>query len=430
MINNDNKIISQEKYIEDAKKYYEDKLKNKLKSEGNNINIENISFNTNEQNKISFKRSFSVNPKTNLSKQNSLKNILTNNQYNNQDSNELTYSIMKDYSQLKINKDEKFLNRMQFDVNKRQSKKERMKKLIEQNKIKIDEIKRIKAFNRLIEDANRRIEAQENLENLKDKLSVNLIAPPMKKYNFEEWENVYEKRFLLFQENSKKKIEKNRKEELEKKKKLEEDEIKMCKIKKATKKEIDKISKKLYNDALRRGYNKTEKIKKYNNSIDNEPSKYKKTINSSIYTFKNGDNNKNNISNTTLNQEDKRKKNLSAVEFNNIRFTQSQNHSQNKINKKKGKVSKIVIPKYLKDHLKKETKIIKTKKYNINDIGMEILPSQQGILELNAIRRLNNNNNNFKRNYIGYNERDFKTKENYTSGNSESFKIYTNSQAE
>ena len=182
MINNDNKIISQEKYIEDAKKYYEDKLKNKLKSEGNNINIENISFNTNEQNKISFKRSFSVNPKTNLSKQNSLKNILTNNQYNNQDSNELTYSIMKDYSQLKINKDEKFLNRMQFDVNKRQSKKERMKKLIEQNKIKIDEIKRIKAFNRLIEDANRRIEAQENLENLKDKLSVNLIAPPMKKY--------------------------------------------------------------------------------------------------------------------------------------------------------------------------------------------------------------------------------------------------------
>ena len=426
MINNDNKIISQEKYIEDAKKYYEDKLKNKLKSEGNNINIENISFNTNEQNKISFKRSFSVNPKTNLSKQNSLKNILTNNQYNNQDSNELTYSIMKDYSQLKINKDEKFLNRMQFDVNKRQSKKERMKKLIEQNKIKIDEIKRIKAFNRLIEDANRRIEAQENLENLKDKLSVNLIAPPIKKYNFEEWENVYQKRFLLFQENSKKKIEKNRKEKLEKKKKLEEDEIKMCKIKKATKKEIDKISKKLYNDALRRGYNKTEKIKKYNNSIDNEPSKYKKTINSSIYTFKNGDNNKNNISNTTLNQEDKRKKNLSAVEFNNIRFTQS----QNKTNKKKGKVSKIVIPKYLKDHLKKETKIIKTEKYNINDIGMEILPSQQGILELNAIRRLNNNNNNFKRNYIGYNERDSKTKENYTSGNSESFKIYTNSQVE
>ena len=427
MINNDkNKIIQQDNHIENAKKYYEDKLRNKLKSEGNKINIENISLYTNEQNKISFKRSFSVNPKTNLSKQNSLKNILTNNQYNNQDTNELTISIMKDYSQLNINKDEKFLNRMQFDVNRRQYKNERIKKLIEQNKRKIDEVQRIKAFNRLIEDANRRIEAQENLENLKDKLNVNLIAPPIKKYNFEEWENVYQKRFLLFQENSKKKIEKNRKEKLEKKKKMEEDEIKMCKNKKGTKKEIDKISTKLYNDALRRRYNKTEKIKKYTNYIDNEPSKYKKTINSSIFTFKNGDNNKNNLSNATLNQEDKRKKNLSAVEFNNIRFTQS----QNKTNKKKGKVSKIVIPKYLKEHLKKETKAIKSENYNTNNFGMEILPSQQGILELNAIRRLNNNNNNFKRNYIGYNERDSKTKENYTSGNSESFKIYTNSQAE
>ena len=429
MINNDNnKIIPQENQIENAKKYYEDKLKNKLKSEGNKINIENISLNTNEQNKISFKRSFSVNPKTNLSKQNSLNNILTNNQNNIQDSNELTFSIMKDYSQLNINKDEQFLNRMQFDVNKRQYKNERIKKLIEQNKKKIDEVQRIKAFNRLIEDANRRIEAQENLENLKDKLNVNLIAPPIKKYNYEEWENVYKNRFLLFQENSKKKIEKNRKEKLEKKKKMEEDEIKMCKNKKGTKKEIDKISSKLYNDALRRRYNKSEKIKKYNNYIDNQPSKYKKTINSSIFTFKNGDNNKINLSNGTLNQEDKRKKNLSSVEFNNIRFTQSK--SQNKTNKKKGKVSKIVIPKYLKEHLKKETKIIKSENYNINDFGMEILPSQQGVLELNAIRRLNNNNNNFKRNYIGYNERDYKTKENYTSGNSESFKIYTNSQAE
>ena len=429
MINNDNnKIIPQENQIENAKKYYEDKLKNKLKSEGNKINIENISLNTNEQNKISFKRSFSVNPKTNLSKQNSLNNILTNNQNNIQDSNELTFSIMKDYSQLNMNKDEQFLNRMQFDVNKRQYKNERIKKLIEQNKKKIDEVQRIKAFNRLIEDANRRIEAQENLENLKDKLNVNLIAPPIKKYNYEEWENVYKNRFLLFQENSKKKIEKNRKEKLEKKKKMEEDEIKMCKNKKGTKKEIDKISSKLYNDALRRRYNKSEKIKKYNNYIDNQPSKYKKTINSSIFTFKNGDNNKINLSNGTLNQEDKRKKNLSSVEFNNIRFTQSK--SQNKTNKKKGKVSKIVIPKYLKEHLKKETKIIKSENYNINDFGMEILPSQQGVLELNAIRRLNNNNNNFKRNYIGYNERDYKTKENYTSGNSESFKIYTNSQAE
>ena len=87
---------------------------------------------------------------------------------------------MKDYSQLYINKDDNFLNRMIFDVNKRQSKNERRKKLIEQNKIKINEVQRIKAFNRLIEDANRIIEAQENIKNLQGKLSLNLVAPSNK----------------------------------------------------------------------------------------------------------------------------------------------------------------------------------------------------------------------------------------------------------
>ena len=65
--------------------------------------------------------------------------------------------------------------------------------------------------------------------------------------------------------------------------------------------------------------------------------------------------------------------------------------------------------------------------YNVlNNNVIEILHSQQGILELNAIKRLNGNNNNFKRNYIGYNEL-YKSKEN--SGN-ESFKIINNSQIE
>ena len=50
--------------------------------------------------------------------------------------------------------------------------------------------------------------------------------------------------------------------------------------------------------------------------------------------------------------------------------------------------------------------------YNVlNNNVIEILHSQQGILELNAIKRLNGNNNNFKRNYIGYNEL-YKSKEN------------------
>ncbi len=86
-------------------------------------------------------------------------------------------------------------------------------------------------------------------------------------------------------------------------------------------------------------------------------------------------------------QKKKEKKNISRSEFNNIRFTQS-----NKI--PKNKKSKIVIPKYLKEDLKKETKLINTE-YNILN-NNEILLSQQGILELNAIKRLNGNNNKFK----------------------------------
>ena len=170
-----NKKHSEENYIEDAKKYYEERLRNKLKNEGNNI--ENIILYNNDQNKITLKKSFSLNPKT--KNKNSLNNLLSNNNiYENNE--KLTYSIMKDYSQLYINKDDKFLNRMKFDVYKRQSKKERIKKLMEQNKIKINEVQRIKVFNRLIEDANRIIEAQENIKNLQGKLSLNLVAPSNK----------------------------------------------------------------------------------------------------------------------------------------------------------------------------------------------------------------------------------------------------------
>ena len=216
-----NKKHSEENYIEDAKKYYEERLRNKLKNEGNNI--ENIILYNNDQNKITLKKSFSLNPKT--KNKNSLNNLLSNNNiYEN--NVKLTYSIMKDYSQLYINKDDNFLNRMIFDVNKRQSKNERRKKLIEQNKIKINEVQRIKAFNRLIEDANRRIEAQENIENLQGKLSLNLVAPSHKKYNYNQWDYIYKNRFKKFEENSKNKIEKNRKEKEEKNKKIEEEELK------------------------------------------------------------------------------------------------------------------------------------------------------------------------------------------------------------
>ena len=107
--------------------------------------------------------------------------------YKNFDIQNLTYLLMKDYSQLRISKEENFMERMKFDIYKRQIKEERINKLVEQNKLKINEEDRIKAFNRLIEDANRRIEAQDNLQMMKNKIDEDLITKPIKKYNEGEW---------------------------------------------------------------------------------------------------------------------------------------------------------------------------------------------------------------------------------------------------
>lgn len=84
------------------------------------------------------------------------------------------------------------MRRMLFDIFKRQTKELRLNKLIEKNKIKISESQRIKTFNRLIEDANRRIEAQDQMEEMKNQ--VNYYNPNSKRYNEEEWEDIYEER--------------------------------------------------------------------------------------------------------------------------------------------------------------------------------------------------------------------------------------------
>jgi len=108
------------------------------------------------------------------------------------DTQQLCYDLVKEYSHLKIDKDEEFMRRMLFDIFKRQSKEERLEKLIEKNKVKIDENERIKTFNRLIEDANRRVEAQDQMEEMKMKLEQNNVNS--KKYKFEEWEEIYNDR--------------------------------------------------------------------------------------------------------------------------------------------------------------------------------------------------------------------------------------------
>ena len=169
MINNEDQT--------DSKKEQQQKEKNndevtEIKPEEKKSNISKPTINN-----VSVNKTCSVNNNTSF--------------YENFDIEQLTYSIMKNYSQLKISKEENFMERMKFDIYKRQIKEERVNKLVEQNKIKIEEEERIKAFNRLIEDANRRIEAQENLELMKNKLEEDLTKPPEKKYTPEEWDNIY-----------------------------------------------------------------------------------------------------------------------------------------------------------------------------------------------------------------------------------------------
>ena len=160
----------------------------------------------------------------------------------------------------------------------------KLDELIEQNKVRMDEEGRIEAFNRLISDANRRLEAQENLENMKNKLSEDLISNEKKKYSDEIWNEIYNKRFKKYEENCNKKKEEEKKKKENKKLKDEIDQINLCKNKKKPQKLIDEASKRMYDEAKRRKIKMNEKIdriNKYNNEIE-DASKYTKKI-KSIY---------------------------------------------------------------------------------------------------------------------------------------------------
>ena len=176
---------------------------------------------------------------------------------------------------------------MQFDIYKRQLKEDRINKLVDQNKIKIDEDERIKTFNRLIEDANRRLEAQENMENMKNKLEEDITAGPHKKYSQEEWKEIYNKRFKNYADSIKKKKEENKKYYMEMKINNENQEINLCQTKKASQKHIDEQAQRMYDEAKKRKIKMNEKLMRLNNNLyeDDDPSKYVKKIKSEAYSF-------------------------------------------------------------------------------------------------------------------------------------------------
>lgn len=191
--------------------------------------------------------------------------------YSQYDIQQLCYDLVKEYSHLKIDKDESFMRRMLFDVFKRQTKEERMNKLVERNKVKIDENERVKTFNRLIEDANRRLEAQEKMEQMKDKLDENLmVGNSAKKYKFDEWEEIYEERFIKYKQEREKKIEEKVQEKLIKEKEKEDEIVETVKTKKVPQHVLAQIVNRMYEEADRRKIRLEEHRKKHKSEDEEE----------------------------------------------------------------------------------------------------------------------------------------------------------------
>ena len=279
-------------------------------------------------------------------------------------------------------------------------------------KSKLDcNIERISAFNRLISDANRRLEAQENMENMKNKLSEDIINNEKKKYNDEIWKEIYNKRFKNYEENCNRKKEEKIKNKEKKKIKEEIEEINLCKSKKKPQKLIDEASKRMYDEAIRRKIKMNEKIdriNKYNNEIE-DASKYTKKIKSESYTFiDDGDedliNNINITNNNRLSYNDfyvgkkinnkekiRKTKGMSVAEFNNKRFDKKprtgKSYNGKTINNKMNQ-------KYFNEYMKKNELLYND---NINKIKNNNLNNNFGasnIVEQFFLRQINDNDNN------------------------------------
>ena len=387
----------------------------------NNINnINNISTNKklhteNNQNK---NNNITNNNSITLSRVSKAKTSLSNfdnSKYENYNLEQMRYNFLKEYSNIHLDKSENFLKRMKFDICKRQMKEYKINELIEQNKLRMDEEGRIEAFNRLISDANRRLEAQENLENMKNKLSEDLINNEKKKYNDEIWNEIYKKRFKTYEENVNKKKEDLIKKKQNKKLKEEIDTINLCKSKKKPQKLIDEASKRMYDEAIRRKIkmnDKLDRINKYNNEID-DASKYTKKIKSESYTFID-DNNDNddfinvndniNVTNNNnrlsyndfyvgkkINNKDKIKKTkgMSVAEFNNKRFEKKTRGGKSYNGKNMNKMNE----KYFNDYMKKNEQLnlnLINDKNNLNKDNIGV----SNIVEQFFLRQINNNEDN------------------------------------
>ena len=231
------------------------------------------------------------------------------NRYMKYDDELKRYYFNKEFSNLHINTEENFLERMKFDIYKRQIKEKKIDDFIENNKVKIKEEKKIKTFNHLIEDANRRLKAQINSEILNTELNQDLLKKNgHKKYNDDEWDIIYKKRFKNYLDKVNKKKKENIKFYEDEKKKKQEEILKLFPNKKASKKHIKEIVNKMYEEAMKRNVKKKELVEKINNikigdlSINNNKLKNNKSTSKIVKRNKDNNFSKNTINNLSQNK--------------------------------------------------------------------------------------------------------------------------------
>ena len=372
-----------------------------------------------------------------------IKNDLINfdkSKFEKYDTEQIRYDLIKDYSFIHAEKDDNFLERMQFDFLKRKNKEKKLNELVEKNKnrYKLNEEKRKKTFNRLIEDANRRIiMKQEILENEKYLTDYRELLDNSKKYNQEEWDKIYKKRFKEYEDIKKKKMDIQRQNEKLKKMLKEEEEINMCPVKKIPLSRIKKSSERLFNDAKRReflrnnqnlaGDKSARSFKSYKKNIcltnfndEEDATKYMKNFKNVEYSFyndkpKNYDRKKNYYLNENSNipfDKRKLKKNnkMSATEFNNLRFNTDSNNIYKypkKISKKKNNYNlnfnENIIDSYF--NFKKNKKKNKLSNNYNNYITTPTIPCEYNYNNYN-IYNINNLNNNINNNNLNNNSSD------------------------
>ena len=305
----------------------------------NNLEISNNNFFLSKESKTS-QKSKKIKMNNYIHKNNNINN--TESKYIKYDDELKRYYFNKEFSNLHISTEENFLERMKFDIYKRQIREKKIDDFVEHNKVKIKEEKKIKTFNHLIEDANRRLKAQIHAENLNTQLSQDLMSKNVpKKYNEDEWDIIYKKRFKNYLDRVNQKKKENKMFYEEEKKKKEEEILKLLPNKKASNKHIKEISDKMYEEAMKRNIKKKEIIENFYNiklnelsikkdiKIQNKENLNNENNNNILSKFLNNANNLKNFNNKLKNNKstskiiNKNKADLSVQNFIN-------NHSQDK----------------------------------------------------------------------------------------------------